>query len=419
VIERHPDNATSVVRATVVTPDRAAWDAFVAAHPDGHLLQSSRWGALKGRFGWKPHLRAVVAGETFQAGALALEKRRFGLSALYVPRGPLFSGDPSIDALLLDDLIRLGRRRRAVFVRIELNITEDDPRAATLHSFLIAHALQPTPPIQPRSTIHLDLTPEPERLLAGMSKGHRADIKRALREGVEVREGDPSADLDAFYAIMQATSGRAGFAIHSLAYYAAVLELFGDAVRLWLAEYRGAPVATAMTAVWGAMAIYLYSGSTAEGLQCGAQHAIQWRAPRSSSAARPIVRRLSLQKGIWRHHNPLPASIRSDRHAAAVRALATARHRVRTMEPDENLTLDEARRLIAYLQSELERQRALNAEMRRAVADMARAFQESLARSHQAAIDGDLERVRQIVIENRRVWQDWLRQIIEAAGRKQ
>ncbi len=89
------------------------------------------------------------------------------------------------------------------------------------------------------------------------------------------------------------------------------------------------------------------------------------------------------------------------------------------MEPDENLTLDEARRLIAYLQSELERQRALNAEMRRAVADMARAFQESLARSHKAAIDGDLERVRQIVIENRRVWQDWLRQIIEAAGRKQ
>jgi hypothetical protein len=88
------------------------------------------------------------------------------------------------------------------------------------------------------------------------------------------------------------------------------------------------------------------------------------------------------------------------------------------MEPDDNLTLDEARRLIAYLQSELERQRALNAEMRRAVADMARAFQESLARSHQAAMDGDLERVRQIVIENRRVWQDWLRQIIEAAGRK-
>ncbi len=278
MIERHPERVSPTVAMTVVTPDPAAWDAFVAAHADGHLLQSSQWGALKGRFGWKPHLRAVVAGETIQAGALVLEKQRLALSALYVPRGPLFSGDPPIDALLLDDLIRLGRRRRAVFVRIEPNITEHDPRAATLHSFLIAHALQPTPPIQPRSTIHLDLTPEPERLLAGMSKGHRADIKRALREGVEVREGGTPADLDAFYAIMQATSGRAGFAIHSLAYYASVLELFGDAVRLWLAEYRGAPVATAITAVWGTMAIYLYSGSTTDGLQCGAQHAIQWRA---------------------------------------------------------------------------------------------------------------------------------------------
>jgi serine/alanine adding enzyme len=320
VIERHPDNATSVVRATVVTPDRAAWDAFVAAHPDGHLLQSSRWGALKGRFGWKPHLRAVVAGETFQAGALALEKRRFGLSALYVPRGPLFSGDPSIDALLLDDMIRLGRRRRAVFVRIEPNITEDDPRAATLHSFLLARALQPTPPIQPRSTIHLDLTPEPERLLAGMSKGHRADIKRALREGVEVREGGTPADLDAFYAIMQATSARAGFAIHSPAYYAAVLELFGDAARLWLAEYRGAPVATAMTAVWGAMALYLYSGSTTDGLQCGAQHAIQWCAIQWARA------RGAARYDFWGIPDAIGQAARTSDPAARARLEAAAQH---------------------------------------------------------------------------------------------
>ncbi|NWG19051.1 MAG: DUF2203 domain-containing protein [Chloroflexi bacterium] len=88
------------------------------------------------------------------------------------------------------------------------------------------------------------------------------------------------------------------------------------------------------------------------------------------------------------------------------------------MEPEANLTLEEAQRLIAYLKAELERQRAVNAEMRRAAAEMARAFQESLARSHQAAQDGDLEQVRRIVIENRQAWSEWLRQIVEAAGRK-
>lgn len=288
VIEQHPERPAHTAPA-VVTPDPAAWDAFVLAHPDGHLLQSSGWGTLKGRFGWTPHLRAVVVGGIIGAGALALEKQRFGLSALYVPRGPLFSGDMHIDALLLDELMRLGRRRRAVFVRLEPNLAEDDPRTAALHAMLIDRAMQPMAPIQPRSTIHLDLAPEPERLLAGMSKGHRADIKRAAREGVTVREGATSADLDAFYAILQETGARARFAIHARAYYASVLELFGDAVHLWLAERNGATVATAMTAAWGATAIYLYSGSTTEGLQCGAQHAIQWIAiqrARARGAAR-------------------------------------------------------------------------------------------------------------------------------------
>jgi len=278
VIEQRPERTVAAAAPTVVTPEHVSWNAFVLAHPDGHLLQSWEWGALKERSGWKVHLRAIAVGGVLRAGALALEKQRFGLSALYVPRGPLWSGEAPIDALLLEELARLGRRRRAVFVRIEPNLAEDDPRAAALHQFLIARAMQPAASIQPRSTIHLDLAPEPDRLLAGMSKGHRADIKRAAREGVVVREGDTLSDLDAFYAILEETGARARFAIHARAYYASVLELFGDAVRLWLAERNGATVATAMTAAWGATAIYLYSGSTTAGLQCSAQHAIQWRA---------------------------------------------------------------------------------------------------------------------------------------------
>jgi hypothetical protein len=81
----------------------------------------------------------------------------------------------------------------------------------------------------------------------------------------------------------------------------------------------------------------------------------------------------------------------------------------------EELSPDEARRMIAWLQKELEHQRELNGEMRRAVADLARAFQESLARAYDAAESGDVERVRRITIENRDAWQQYLQQIIEAA----
>jgi hypothetical protein len=56
--------------------------------------------------------------------------------------------------------------------------------------------------------------------------------------------------------------------------------------------------------------------------------------------------------------------------------------------------------------------------MRRAVADLARAFQESLARAYDAAESGDLDRVRRVTIENRDAWQAYLQQIIEASKPK-
>jgi hypothetical protein len=82
----------------------------------------------------------------------------------------------------------------------------------------------------------------------------------------------------------------------------------------------------------------------------------------------------------------------------------------------EQNELEQARRMVAYLQAELDRQRGVNAEMRRAVADMARAFQESLARAYDAAESGDIAQVRRVVIENRAAWQDYLQQIVQAAS---
>jgi hypothetical protein len=86
------------------------------------------------------------------------------------------------------------------------------------------------------------------------------------------------------------------------------------------------------------------------------------------------------------------------------------------MPNEPELSIEEASRLIAYLRSELERQRTVNAELRSAVADMARAFQETLARAYDAGESGDIERVRRITLENRTAWQQYLQQIVRAAS---
>jgi lipid II:glycine glycyltransferase (peptidoglycan interpeptide bridge formation enzyme) len=267
----------------IVEPSAAEWDAFAERHPRGHLLQSSGWGALKSHFGWSARRVLVLGPGGPRAGAQLLIRRRLGLSAAYVPRGPLLSGDPAADGLLLAALDRLARRERAVFLRLEPNVLESDADADQLHSDLLMQGFRAAPPIQPRTTLLLNLAPAPEQLLTAMSKGHRADIRRAAREGVVVRAGAGLADLDAFYAIMEQTGQRAEFGIHSREYYRSAWELLhdtaqGESARLLLAERDGATLATALVFAWAGAGLYLYGGSNDAGLKSGANHALQWHA---------------------------------------------------------------------------------------------------------------------------------------------
>ena len=78
--------------------------------------------------------------------------------------------------------------------------------------------------------------------------------------------------------------------------------------------------------------------------------------------------------------------------------------------------LDEQIRLAEWLQEQLERQRGMNAELRKAVAEMARAFQESLAAAVDAGNAGDIDAIRRLTRANQQHWQSYLQQIVAAAA---
>ncbi|NTV62513.1 MAG: aminoacyltransferase [Oscillochloris sp.] len=262
----------------LLEPDAATWDAFVDAHPQGSLLQRSVWGGLKAGAGWQARRLAVLAADgALCAGTLLLVKPQYGLAVAYTPRGPLFAQDDAANHLLLAGLTRVARRQRAIFLRLEPNLVEDQPQADAIHTWLLLQGLRPERPIQPRSSIHVPLITSPEAIFAGFSKGHRADIRRAERGGVSVRVGS-EADLPAFYAIMQATSARASFGIHSQDYYRAAWRLFQPRSRLLLAERAGQAVAAHMVFADAQCGRYLYSGADEAGLKSGANHLLEWHA---------------------------------------------------------------------------------------------------------------------------------------------
>ena len=255
--------------------NRTDWDDLVA-RLGGQPFQSWAWGQLKARFGWQPY--RLSAGDSISAAQLLIRPYR-GLSVAYVPRGPITAADGGIDGGLLDEVIRVARSRRAAFVRLEPDLAQDDPRSATLDALLRAAGFRTAEKtIQPRSTVVLDLAPDLAGLLGGLSKGHRADLKRAEREGVTVRASTDHSETNTLHEMLGASSARKSFGYHSAVYYRVLLESFGDAAQLLIAERGGEAIGAALVLAWAGQGVYLAAGSNAAGLEHRAAHALQWRA---------------------------------------------------------------------------------------------------------------------------------------------
>ena len=271
---------------TLENPGARAWDDFVAAR-GGHILQSSAWGELKSRFGWSALRLALARDDALVAGAQILFRRLpLGLRFAYIPRGPVADpNDHSTNAALFDALCDAAKSRRGFALKIEPNWL--DLPISNLQSFDFAQdkslisnfQLLTSNSIQPRTTIHLDLTRDLDAILAQMKPKWRYNIRLAERKGVVAREGSAD-DLAGFYRLLQITSARDQFAIHSEEYYRVAFELFTarDCARLFVAEYAREPLAMIFVTAFGGEAIYLYGASSNAHRERMPNHALHWAA---------------------------------------------------------------------------------------------------------------------------------------------
>lgn len=270
----------SLPAITVAYPDAPQWDRFCDTHEYGHLLQKSDWGMVKRTTGWDDVRIAVYDDGLLCAGAQVLTRRRYGVALCYVPRGPLLCDDHLINQALIAAITAYAKRQRAIAVRYEPNVVATDLVAHAYTRVLATHHCQTSSTLQPQHTIYTALDGDNNQLLKRMTKGHRAAIKRAQRDGVSVRIGYGTHDLKTFMDIMRHTGQRNAFDVHQQDYYAQVWQRFGshNNAILLIAEYQGAPVAAAMIVAHPHVACYLYGGSYEAAFTCGANHLIQWHA---------------------------------------------------------------------------------------------------------------------------------------------
>lgn len=259
----------------VENPEPRAWEEFVCGR-GGHLLQSCAWAELKARVGWTVTRIAVEHAGTWLGGAQILFRSLpLGLKLAYVPRGPIV--DPQDQdglAALLESVRAAARSQGAFLLKIEPNWL-DDP---VLTAWLTSNHWRVGPAVQPRTTIHVDMTRDLPTILAQMKPKWRYNIRLAERKGIKVREGSP-ADLPSFYRLMRTTGARDKFAIHSEDYYGvAIKEMVPGLARFLVAEYEGEMLAAILVTALGEEAIYLYGASGNAHRERMPNHALHWAA---------------------------------------------------------------------------------------------------------------------------------------------
>jgi lipid II:glycine glycyltransferase (peptidoglycan interpeptide bridge formation enzyme) len=251
------------------------------------FLQSSFWGAFKERFGWKAHAFTVMFDGKGQGPLLVLTRRvARALTLAYIPWGPELPDEETPQDTALAE-IAAGLRPHlpgAAFARFDLpwRVPEKGP-------LLGAPFKKAAVTVQAPDTVHVDLGPDEDAILARMKPKWRYNIRLGGRKVTVVRCG--TERLADFHVLLKETARRDHIRIHNPIYYQTLFELAEAAagppiaVSLYLAEYERAPVAGIVTLFRGKEAVYLYGASSNEHRNLMAPYALQWQAMRDAKAA--------------------------------------------------------------------------------------------------------------------------------------
>ena len=269
---------------------------------DPTLLQSTYWGAHKGRFGWSPRALAVRWFLGDRSGAfdflVLLRRLPLNFALAYIPHGPTACLD-LLEAAKCEDigpgtLLSALARQTAAILGKKIVLLRFDPDWSSEERITLEPLRKGTGDIQPPDTVVLDLRPSEDEILSAMKSKHRYNLRLAAKKGVQVRgfqygNDDFEEAFEAWYRMYQTTAERDRIGIHSKEYYRSAFELFptGDrrSLELLLAEHEGDLLAGIIVARWKDRATYLYGASSNLKRNFMATYALQWEALRRARAA--------------------------------------------------------------------------------------------------------------------------------------
>jgi len=249
---------------------RISFNQLLAKEPQHSLLQSWEWGELKSAFGWQAH-RFVINAQGKESALTVLSRKIpvLSRSILYSPHCSL--SDEYVTECLAEGLH--AKFPRAISWKIE-------PVEGSSVDYFARLGFVPGARIQPKSTLQLDLTRSEEELSANLEMRTRYNVGLAKRRGVQVCQERGEDGYKIFIQLLQETSRRKGFLVHSEPYYRRMYELFvqNGPGMIINSYYEGEPTASAFILRFGRYAYYVLGASSPQHSKHKSTQLLQWGA---------------------------------------------------------------------------------------------------------------------------------------------
>lgn len=260
--------------------ERKNWDQEVSrAYGSCHFTQSLAWSEVKKAQGWKPDFVFAELGDNY-AVPLQIYSRHVPLMGTvhYLPKSGLEATYEQQVSLTGG----LGSYLDGMAFKVEL----EQPMSRTDLDLENSGWVQ-SDNVQYKATINIDLQPGEEEILADFKRRARYELRRAQREGVQIKEVEPTPEkLSLLYKFMAVTSDRSGCYLRSAAYMHKSWNSFIEQGqgRLFAAYYGHDLLAMSFVVHIGDKAWYKDSGSMRHRNDLGASRLLQWEIMRALKA---------------------------------------------------------------------------------------------------------------------------------------
>jgi len=253
--------------------DSVLFDSYVDKHPDGHPMQTYSWGEFKKSHGWTPRYFQVNDAHGICGSFVGLEKSKFGIRILYIPKGPLWSNDESRE-FIFSKIKQLAKEY--FFVRISpasFNLSQNNAFQDILQNngFMYSKNKQ----LQTKATIYIDINPAEEDILASFHTKTRYNVRLAEKRGVTV-ENLHVKDIDVFYELMQKMAKRQSYSLHNKDYFLDLFQNHSGIVDFFVARYEGKIIGTLVILHGSQKSFYLYGAFDNEYRKHMANYLLHW-----------------------------------------------------------------------------------------------------------------------------------------------